>query len=436
MNLVNQIIEVAASLAETLIIVRLCGKCLDYKHRDWRWLKSGVFFLLLAAENILFGQRDGYENLSALLLLVLVGGYVILFFQEKIYEKILIAFFPVMTILLINLLVINALRVLSGNVVKEVVAPGGRLRLPAILFSKLGFFFACELLIQIRKRVQYMLNGFQWTIQLSCFIITFLISYLLWNISVENDELLLLFGINVMIAVLNVLFYVIMGKMHHDNIIKEEYRVSKMNLAAQERFVGEARERYLEMRTLRHDMRHYLLTAAELISEDREDEAKVYIEKIIDEKVNQTAAGVDTGNVVIDAVINSRITDCNKQGIQVKCMIDSQLGAVSDTDVSIVLSNALDNAIRGCAGTDSPEIELVVCRQKAFTRIVVKNTIAESVLDKNPKLETDKEDRTIHGFGITSMRRIADNYGGSVEFREEDHRFVAEIWLAGTQKGK
>lgn len=436
MNRVNQIIEVAASLAETLIVVRLCNKSLEYKHRDWKWLKSGVFFILLAAENILLGQREGYEDLAALLFLVLVGGYVMLFFQGKIYEKILIAFFPIMTVLPINLLVMNAFRVLSGSFVKEVVAPGGRLRIPVILLSKLAFFFVCELLIHMRKRMRYMLDGFQWTIQLSCFIITFLITYLLWNISVDNDELPLLFGVSVMVVVLNVLFYVIMGKMHRDNIIKEEFRVSKMNLAAQERFVGETRERYLEMRTLRHDMRHYLSTAAELISADRADEAKVYIEKIIDEKVNQTAAGVDTGNVVIDAVINSRITDCIKQGIQVKCMIDSQLGAVSDTDVSIVLSNALDNAIRGCAGTDSPEIELVVGRQKAFIRIVVKNTIAESVLQKNPKLKTDKEDRTIHGFGIMSMRRIADNYGGSVEFREEDHRFVAEIWLAGTQKGK
>lgn len=436
MNLVNQIIEVAASLAETLIIVRLCNKFLDYKHRDWRWLKSGISFILLAAENILLGQREGSEDLCALLLLVLIEGYVILFFQGKIYEKILIAFFPVVTILLINLLVINALRVLSGNVVRDIILPGGRLRLQALLFSKLAFFFVCELLIQIRKRVRYILSGYQWTIQLSCFVITFLISYLLRDISLENGEPLLLCGINVMIVILNVLFYVIMGKMHYDNIIKEEYRVSKMSLAAQERFVGEAREQYLEMRTLRHDMRHYLSTAAELISADRADEARVYIEKIIDEKVNQTAAGVDTGNVVIDAVINSRIADCIKLGIQVKCMIDSQFGEISDTDVSIILSNALDNAIRGCAGTDSPEIELVLGRQKVFTRIVVKNTIAESVLRKNPKLETDKEDRTVHGFGITSMRRIADNYGGSVEFREEDHYFIAEIWLEGTQKRK
>lgn len=96
MNRVNQIIEVAASLAETLIVVRLCNKSLEYKHRDWKWLKSGVFFILLAAENILLGQREGYEDLAALLFLVLVGGYVMLFFQGKIYEKILIAFFPIM----------------------------------------------------------------------------------------------------------------------------------------------------------------------------------------------------------------------------------------------------------------------------------------------------------------------------------------------------
>lgn len=434
MNRVYQIIEVAASLTETLIVVRMCNKSLDFKYRDriWRW--SGVSFLLLAAENILIGSVEGYEILSILLFLALTGGYVTLFFQGKIYEKILVAFFPVMTVLSINLLVVNSLRMISNGSIAEIIEPGGRLRLFALLLSKLAYFFVCEFFIHMRKRVRYLLDGFQWTIQLSCFILTFLITYLLWNISVKNEELPLLVGASTMVIVLNILLYAIMEKMHRDSVIKEEYRVSKMNLAVQEKFVGEARERYMEMRTLRHDMRHYLSTAAELISADRADEAKAYIEKILHEKVNQTTVGVDTGNVVIDAVVNSKIADCIKRGIQVKCMIDSQFGSVSDTDVSIILSNALDNAIRGSAGTDPPEIELVIGRRKAFTCIVVKNTIAESVLHKNPKLETDKEDRTIHGFGIASMRRIADNYGGSVEFREEGHRFVAEVWLAGAQK--
>ena len=38
----------------------------------------------------------------------------------------------------------------------------------------------------------------------------------------------------------------------------------------------------------------------------------------------------------------------------------------------------------------------------------------------------------MHGFGVLSIRRIAEKYGGSVEFREENDTFIAEVWLENT----
>lgn len=158
-------------------------------------------------------------------------------------------------------------------------------------------------------------------------------------------------------------------------------------------------------------------------------EAKNYIEKIINEKVNRAADGIDTGSVVIDAVINNKIAVCLKNNIEVKCMIDSRLNDVNEMDVSILLSNVLDNAISGCAGADSPKIELIMGSRKAFTYIIVKNSIVKSVLTGNPDLETQKEDKSMHGFGIMSIRKIAEKYMGTVEFKEENNTFIAEIWL-------
>lgn len=429
MNFFDYFMELAASVTECLIIVRLCNQCLTMKSQRLRWLKSLSYFAALLTINLLFGQE--MENLAFVLLFLISGGYILIFFEGKAYEKLLITIFPVITILPINLLSMNMLRVLSGCYYKEVILPGGSLRYHTLVFSKLGFFFVCEMLIHVRRKGKYKLDGIQWLIQFSCLVITFLISWFLWQISVDEHAVVFLFGVSILIIALNMLFYLIMGKMHRDSMVKEEYRVLKINLAAQERYVDEARERYTQMRTLRHDMRHYLTTAAELLSEERTGEAKAYIETLLKEKIDRAAPGVDTGNVVIDSVVNNRIAVCTKRGIRVKCIIDSQFGSVSDMDLSIVLSNALDNAMNGCAGVNEPEISLTVSSRKAFTQVVVKNTIAESVLSRNPKLETDKEDKAVHGFGIASMQKIAEKYCGSLEFREEDNGsvFVVEIWL-------
>lgn len=439
----NTVIEISASAAECCIVVSLCNRFLGFRNKKMTVVKSLAFFLILLTENILFTQREWksgsgvwIESLEIVFLIVLIAGYVLLFLGGRIYEKVLITIFPIIGILTINLIVFSVIRALSGEYAADIVKPGGKARVLAIIFSKLAFFLLCEFVIRMRGRRQYSLSIFQWSIQLSCFLITFLIGYLQLKISMRTDNMPEFLPVSILIAVLNILLYVLLNRMRKDSILKEEYRISGISLAAQEKLIDEAREQYMEIRTLRHDMRHYLTTAAELISEGRTEETKAYIENIVHEKVDRSAYGVDTGDVVIDAVINNRIGICLREHIEIKCMIDSDMKAIDHTDMSVLLSNVLDNAIEGCKRVEKPEIALTIGNRKAFTYIIVKNSIVESVLSRNPDLETDKDDKPAHGFGIMSIRKVAKKYNGSVEFHEEGNLFITEIWLEQPETGR
>ena len=260
-----------------------------------------------------------------------------------------------------------------------------------------------------------------------------MIALLLWDISAEQSEISPLFPIiYVLIGVLNILLYIIMNKMQRDNVIKEEYILLKANISAQQRLAVELRERYSEVKTIRHDMKHYLTAAAELISDNKPDEAKLYIERIINEKIDSSVIGVNTGSAVIDAVINNKISFCAQTGIKTKCIIDTQFESANDIDISILLSNLLDNAIAGCGTSDlqiEPQIEIIMSLKKSLTYIAVKNSISKSVLTDNPNLETDKPNKSEHGFGIRSIKSIAEKYDGSVDFSEENGFFISEVWL-------
>lgn len=219
-----------------------------------------------------------------------------------------------------------------------------------------------------------------------------------------------------------------MSKMQRDNKIKEEYNLLKTNISAQEKLALETMERYSEIRMLRHDMKHYLTAAAELISSGKTDDAKFYIESIINEKINPAGTVVNTGSAVVDAVINNKISLCSEKRISVKCIIDTQFESTNDIDISVLLSNLLDNAINGC-NSSNPHIELAISKVKSMTYIAVKNSIAESVLLNNPDLKTDKKNKSEHGFGVKSIKQIAKKYNGSIEFKEESGMFIAEVWL-------
>lgn len=416
----NNLIEACASLLECCILIRICDGYLGFKSEKMKWLKITIVYLPLALVNVFLCQLEGFENISIFIILLILLVYSFVFLNGKKWEKFLVSVIPTVTALPINLIVMSVLSAISDND-RTACLPGGPLRIPGLFFTKTIFFFACELVIRIKRKQSYSLTDFQWTIQLSCFLISFLISTLLWNISRNQPEVSPLFLIIfLLIGILNILLYIIMNKMQRDNITREEYNLLKANISAQERLAVEARERYSEIKTLKHDMKHYLTTAAELISDEKSAEAKAYIERIISEKINSSIVGVNTGSAVIDAALNNKIALCAEKGIKMKCAIDTQFENINEIDISILLSNLLDNAISGC-NTLEKHIELIISHKKSLTYIAVKNSISGSVLKDNPSLETDKADKSEHGFGIKSVRDIAKKYDGSVEFKGEKY---------------
>ena len=146
MTFVNNIFEIAASISESFIVVRFCNKFLEFKKNEMVLLKTLVFLSILSADNILLSQRNGYETISLGLLVLVTFGYVMLFLDGKIYEKILISIVPIITLLPINLIALNIFRALTGVFTTDVIEQGGRLRIPLLFFTKLAFFFVCEFL--------------------------------------------------------------------------------------------------------------------------------------------------------------------------------------------------------------------------------------------------------------------------------------------------
>lgn len=424
----NTAIEIAASLVESCIFVKLCNGFLDFKSENGKWIKTAALFVMLALVDVFLCQLDGFENISIILLMLIMLTYAVVFLNGKLWEKLMIPIIPTITELPINLIVMSAFSMLSGNERADVL-PGGAMRIPVLFFSKAAFFLVCEIIIRARKKGTYSLNAYQWVIQLSCFLISFIISSLMWNLfrGQEGTKPIFLI-IFLLIALLNVLLYILMSKMQRDNKIKEEYKLLKSNISAQEKLALETMERYSEVRTLKHDMKHYLTIAAELISSGKTGEAKSYIESVLNEKIAPAGTVVNTGSAVVDAVINNKILLCSEKGIAVKCVIDTQFESSNNVDISILLSNLLDNAINGC-NLSAPHIELVISKVKSMTYIAVKNSIAESVLLNNPDFKTDKKDKSAHGFGIKSIKQIAHKYDGSIEFKEENGKFIAEVWL-------
>ncbi len=175
-----------------------------------------------------------------------------------------------------------------------------------------------------------------------------------------------------------------------------------------------------------HDLKHQILALKAGSSEENQK----YLDQMLDD-IRHYETSYQTGNKVLDTILTSEAMKCQARGIELTCVADgSILSFINPMDVSSLFGNALDNAIEGAEKIpDKNErlIHLTVDKQKSFVRIFVENRYIGKIRFRHNLPLTSKADTNFHGFGIKSMKSIAEKYGGSIVATTEDGWFKLSI---------
>lgn len=150
-------------------------------------------------------------------------------------------------------------------------------------------------------------------------------------------------------------------------------------------------------------------------------------------------AVIKTGNDALDTILTEKSLLCEQEKIALSCIADgSALGNIAPSDLYSLFGNILDNAIeaaRGVGDTDRRTIGLTVRKILGMTIIHAENFYAGEVkiqdgLPVTTKRRTDGNlDTTNHGFGMQSIRLIAQRYSGSMKCSAQDGLFTLDILL-------
>ena len=205
--------------------------------------------------------------------------------------------------------------------------------------------------------------------------------------------------------------------------------------------IREIEQLYTGVRSMRHDMQNYLfdiksLLAAQGVSVEGEGELAGYFSGI-GTALDALNFYFHTGNPVTDVVLNGKYQQAKSMGIQ----FDSEFLFPSDYgidvfDLSIILNNALNNALEACevlSGAD-PEAERFIsvtsyCKNNMFL-IEVKNSFDGTVcVTEDGGLKSRKQDTHRHGLGFQNIVRCVDKYLGSADYTCCDRTFTLIVML-------
>lgn len=180
----------------------------------------------------------------------------------------------------------------------------------------------------------------------------------------------------------------------------------------------------------RHDLRHHLQYLSACIKNGQEEQALTYISGICEEieaqKIKRYCEN-EAANLILSAFAGRAEKagiDMNVQGILPAFI------KVSDSDLCVLLSNALENALHACrpivaAGTVCT-IDVQFFEREGRLFLQIKNPCREGIRFEKGIPVSDRPD---HGIGVQSICAIVQRYGGIYAFLVQDGQFILRLSL-------
>lgn len=205
-------------------------------------------------------------------------------------------------------------------------------------------------------------------------------------------------------------------------------RIERFQSELIEKQVNEIQNMYRQVRGWRHDYRNHIQNMKILLSENNYTRLDSYLDELA-EDLNTVDTVIKTGNVMADAVLNSKLSVAEKLDIKttVKVHIPENI-PLTDVELCAVLGNLLDNAAEACEKLDVKErfLRVYISKLKGQFYISVQNS-AGSVKKVGGVYRSTKEGE--HGYVLFRIDRIAKKYGGYVNRQNEEGVFATEIML-------
>ncbi len=229
---------------------------------------------------------------------------------------------------------------------------------------------------------------------------------------------------------LNFMIFKVYNRLTEEKEIMKQNAVFTRQLELCARQIKETEDMQNEIKHIRHDMKKCFFSLMSIAESQHYDEIGTYLKDFMEgvELHNNTNI-INTGNLIIDSFINNIYATATTRGIECKIKVNiPNLIHIGEADLSIILGNALDNALEAnerLNATDCRFIQIVLSYNNGKLSIGIRNSCDGIVRkDKSGRYMTIKKDKIYHGMGISSIEKIVEKYNGFVSFDMKNNVFT------------
>ena len=244
------------------------------------------------------------------------------------------------------------------------------------------------------------------------------------EIALRPKNTLFLFIINVGA----ILIYYVVTRLILEQNTTLELKEKNHQLSMQAVQYENLQEKITDARRAKHDVRHHITLMQEYLESGELDALREYLSNYNDSLPDDSLVRF-CENAAANAVLLYFAQQAKDNDIDyiVKADIPSDI-FVSDTGLSVLFGNLIENALDACREETSDDRKIVICARQTGNAlcITIDNTFTGTL-----RRTTDNEFlSTKHkglGLGTQSVKSIAEQYGGICRFEVKDDMFCASV---------
>lgn len=226
---------------------------------------------------------------------------------------------------------------------------------------------------------------------------------------------------------------IILGIKHYiENMVDKRINAYQSDLL--EKHCEEVENMYRQTRGWRHDYHNHIQPMKAHLAMGEFAKLEEYLNEL-DTDLTTVDTVIKTGNVMMDAILNSKISLAKARGIRIdaKAVVPKEL-AISEVELSLIVGNLMDNAMEACMKITEEEkrfIRVYIDILKGQLYIYVMNSV-EGTPKRSGKIylsTKNAKEGSYHGFGLMRIDKVVERYHGYLERQDEEGVFATEVML-------
>ena len=232
----------------------------------------------------------------------------------------------------------------------------------------------------------------------------------------------------IFLGIANVAIVYVVSLIEQDTEVKQQNNILSQQMEIQTASILALDKAYRQQRQTTHDFQNHLCTISDLLAQKSYETAAKYVRELSQAQTSRILI-VNTHHPIIDAILNQKYQMAVESQIEMRFCINDLSGIqLSASELVVLLSNLLDNAIEACRRIDTERLIRCTILENDGSFLSIRNT-SLPVLITEHGIATTKASASEQGYGLPSVCRILDGLHAEYAYNYENgwFQFTAEI---------